>query len=275
MKIALFGTCRLASIRRHFDCTDFDDAISFVHSTKEIIQLMKFITKQVEIPETINQFCFRTGILNRQPVAYSNRFMTQFNEADLFVIEICAMKKYLFRGYYLHHLAVDERHGFYKKTPEHILQETVVRYQDRQEIKKDILEIMELVAPRKILMVSHINSAIEMDEHRPLFQRVYAAADRLVRRTFSFVAPPMPEENSTSHGTTIGSRAERIVLLRSMAQETGIAFFDPTIALSRYRQKRILQAEIPDMPPVHYTNFGNKVMGRLYAREIEKIMECP
>jgi len=275
MKVALFGTCRLAGIRRHFDCTDFDDAISFVHSTKEIIQLMKFITGQIEIPEALNPFCFRTGILNRQPVAWSDRFLQQFNEADLFVIEICAMKKYLLQGYYLHHLAVDDRHDFYRKTPEYILQETVVQYQDRQEIKKDMMEMMELVHPRKILLVSHINAAIETGGHPSLFQKVYDKADEWVMSTFPFLVPLLPEDHSNIPVAAAGPRAELIELLRTLAAEMGMAYLNPAMMLSQYRQQRIIQTEAPHLLPLHYTNFGNVMAGHLYAREIKKIMGCP
>lgn len=273
MNVALFGTCRLLSIRHHFGCTDFDDAISYVHSTKEIIQLIKFITKQVEIPETINQFCFRTGILNRQPVAYSNRFLSQFNEADLFVIEICSNKKYIFQDYYLHHLAVDKRLHYCKDTPQQILKGTEVCHQDRQEIRKDISEIMELVRPRKVLLVSHINATIATSEHRSLRQSVYSAAARMARRVFPCVESPIPKNDSISHITTIGKRAELIELLRTNAQEMRIAFFDPTVAFSRYSQEHILQAEESGLPPGHYTEFGDRVMGRLYDAEIKRIMK--
>jgi hypothetical protein len=275
IKVALFGTCRLTNIRRNYRCTDFDNAISFVHSTKEIIQLIKFITKQIELPDTINPFCFRTGILSRKPVPYSDFFLSEFNEADLFVIEISAMKNYLFQGYYLHHLAVDQRLEFFSETPAQILRETEVQYQDRTEIEKDIDEIMTLVHPRKVLIASHINASIGTEQPRLRSGRGSGIAAEIMSRISSFVASFPGKDDAMSHRALIGRRAKLISLLRDICQEKGVDFFDPTVAFSRYREKRILQTELPGLPPGHYTDFGNKVMSRLYAAEIQRIMRCP
>lgn len=273
MKIALLGTCRIGCIRRHFECTDFDEDISFVHSTKEIIQIIKYITRQIEIPDELNQFCFRRGILNKRPVAYSDRFLSQFNDADMFVIEVCAMRKYLYRGCYLHHLAVDSRLHYYKETPRRILEGTVVLHQDRQEIENDISEIMELVYPRKIMLVSHINATIDTAGPRSRLQRVYDATVSVVHGALTLVLNSMPN-NEASRFIPIARRAELISLLGEISRGKGIDFFDPTVAFSRYSQKRILQSEEPGLPPGHYTDFGNKVMGRLFAAEIKRMAGC-
>ena len=57
--------------------------------------------------------------------------------------------------------------------------------------------------------------------------------------------------------------------------EKGIPFLDPSVLLQRYRLERILQIEKSGLPISHYTDFGNKVAGRLYAAEIKKIMGLP
>ena len=270
-KVALFGTCRVSCIRNHFHCTDLDETISFVHSTKEIIQLIKFITKQIEIPTALSQYCFRTGILNSRPLVYSDSFLEQFNEAEFFVIEVCATKKYIFEGYYLHHLAVDKRLHYYRKSPAYIIEGTEVRHQDPQEIRDDIAEILELVHPRKVLLVSHINATVETPCHRSVLRNIHAAAARLIHRVFPSISPSGATCESTISGTIIGKRAELIELLRTIAMDMGVAFFDPTVALSQYRQNRILQTEAPGLPPGHYTDFGNEVMGCLYADAIGQI----
>lgn len=272
MKVALFGTCRLESIRNHFFCTDFDESISFVHSTKEIIQLIKFITRQIEIPETISQFCFRKGILSRKPVVYSSRFLKQFNESDVFVIEICSMKKYIFQEYYLHHLSVDARLHYYKKTPKYILKKTEVQFQDKQEIEKDISEILELVYPKKVLLVSHINATIEKNEYNSSINGLRTLAVGLIRRSFPFAMSHIPEYNLTPCVDIIDKRNKLISLLRTITQEKEIAFFDPTIVFSKYSQEEILQSELSGLPPGHYTDFGTKVMGDLYEQELSRIM---
>lgn len=274
VKVALFGTCRIAFTRNHFSCTDFDNAISFVHTTKEILQLFRFITRQIEIPDSINRYCFRTSLLNRQPVVWSGVFLEQFREADLFVIEICSVTKYLYQGYYMHHLATDRRHDFYKQTPEQIIRETVVSYQDRQEIEQDISEIMNFIYPRKMLIVSHINapvtdgySALSAGRGKDVISRICS--------WFPFAADQPHEDLSVPVPVNIARRGALIDLLRAVAQEKGIPFLDPSVLLKRYRLKRILQVEKSGLPISHYTDFGGKVAGRLYAEEIKKIMGIP
>jgi len=263
MKVALLGTCRVSFIRKHYSCTDFDDAISFVHSTKEILQLLRFITKQVKIPDPVNRVCFRTSIINRRPVEYSDKFLEQFDEADLFVIEISSMTKYLYQGYYLHHLAVDKRFHFYLESPTLVLRDTKVEYQQAEEISNDIDEIVRFVQPRKVLIVSHINAAINDD-----------ASERLgpLRRFFSFRSSIPQRQITGPKLVVLERRSELIQLLRTITREKEIPFFDPSVILKNYRQKRIIQKEEPGLPPSHYTEFGGKIVGRLYAAEIKKIM---
>ncbi len=271
VKVALFGTCRIAFTRNHFSCTDFDNAISFVHTTKEILQLFRFITRQIEIPDSVNRYCFRTSLLNRQPVAYSSVFLEQFREADLFVIEICSVTKYLYQGYYMHHLATDRRHDFYKQTPEQFIRETAVSYQDRQEIEQDISEIMNFIHPRKILIVSHVNAPVTAD------YPVGKGKDVMSRISswFPFAANAPHDDLSAPVAVNIARRGALIDLLRAISQEKGIPFLDPSVLLKRYRLKRILQVEKSGMPISHYTDFGGKMAGRLYAEEIKKIMGLP
>ena len=274
MKVALFGTCRIAFVRNHFSCTDFDNAISFVHTTKEILQLFRFITRQIEIPDYVSRYCFRTSLLNRRPVAWSGVFLEQFREADLFVIEICSVTKYLYQGYYMHHLATDTRHDFYKQTPEQIIRETVVSYQDRQEIEQDLSEIMDFIYPRKMLIVSHINAPVTSGYSDPPEGKGKKVMN-WIRGWFPFTAATPHEDPSAPVPVNIARRGALIDLLRAVSQEKGIPFLDPSVLLKRYRLKRILQIEKSGLPISHYTDFGNKVAGRLYAAEIKKIMGLP
>jgi len=274
VKVALFGTCRIAFTRNHFPCTDFDNAISFVHTTKEILQLFRFITRQIEIPDSVNRYCFRTSLLNRQPLAWSGVFLEQFREADLFLIEICSVTKYLYQGYYMHHLATDTRHDFYKQTPEQIIRETVVSYQDRQEIEQDLSEIMDFIYPRKMLIVSHINAPVTSGYSDPPEGKGKKVMN-WIRGWFPFAAATPDEDPSAPVPVNIARRGALIDLLRAVSLEKGIPFLDPSVLLQRYRLERILQIEKSGLPISHYTDFGNKVAGRLYAAEIKKIMGLP
>jgi len=267
MKVALLGTCRLLPVRRHFDCTGFDQDISYVHSTKEILQLLWFITKQIEIPDAVNRFCFRTSILNHRPVPHSQKFVDQFNAADLFVVEVCAQKKYMFDKYVMHHLAVDQRLHYYRDTPKDVRQRTVAVHQGSDEIDEDIDKIVRLVHPRRVLVVSHFNAMVNMAPYAAV-----GAAGK-TRQLFGRLLPfARGRETAPRELTTIKKRADLIRLLGRITEEKNLPFFDPTVTLKDYSQESLLQEEAPGLPPGHYTDFGAEVVGRVLAGEINRVM---
>ena len=61
MSITLFGTCRLNKIYNH---NNLNNLINYSHSTKEVIQFIKFLKGELSIPKPYNKLCFRTGICN-------------------------------------------------------------------------------------------------------------------------------------------------------------------------------------------------------------------
>jgi hypothetical protein len=146
-----------------------------------------------------------------------------------------------------------------------------VSYQDRQEIEQDISEIMDFIHPRKMLIVSHINAPVTADYPTG---RGKGAMSRILSR-FPFAAATSHEDPSARIPVNITRRAALIDLLRSISQEKGIPFLDPSVLLKRYRLQRILQVEKSGMPISHYTDFGGKMAGRLYAGEIKKILGLP
>lgn len=158
MKTTLLGTCRLRVIKSLLDCTTIDEDVSYTHSTKEVLQLLKVLSGELKLPLDMMQYAFRTGIMNGRPVEIGQKIVDQFNNTQLFIIEICSIKCYTYKGVYLHHLAVDSRWdwNFWIRTPAHIKYDTRITEQTREEIEKDIEEIQRFLHGKKIVLVTHI-----------------------------------------------------------------------------------------------------------------------
>jgi hypothetical protein len=122
-----------------------------------------------------------------------------------------------------------------------------------------------------MLIVSHVNAPVTADYPAGKGTDVMSR----IRSRFPFAANAPHDDLSTQVPVNIGRRAALIDLLRAVSQEKGIPFLDPSVLLKRYRLKRILQVEKSGLPISHYTDFGGKVAGRLYAEEIKKIMGLP
>lgn len=158
MRTTLLGTCRLKTIKSLLECTTIDEDVSYTHSTKEVLQLLRVIKKELNLPPDVMQYAFRSGIVSGKPVNIDQGIIDQFNSTQLFIIEICSIKCYIYEGFYLHHLAVDSRWDwdFWTKTPDHIKLGTHIVEQTRSEIEEDIEEIQRLLQGRKIVVVTHI-----------------------------------------------------------------------------------------------------------------------
>ena len=97
MSITLFGTCRLNKIANH---NNLNNLINYSHSTKEVIQLIKFLKGEGMIPPPYNTLCFRTAICENKGIHYNEVYNKLFVDTDIFIIEICSNKKYIHQQFY-------------------------------------------------------------------------------------------------------------------------------------------------------------------------------
>ena len=149
MKITLFGSCRQWSIANYFDVTSIQSDLTYPHYTKEIIQAIEYCKKDgISLEST--QYCFRTGILNKRPIDNSEHIYNEFNETDVFIIEIASRITYKYGEQYVHHILTQNEYGFCD------ISSIVISELSDEEIEKDICRIKELLFPKKILIVSHV-----------------------------------------------------------------------------------------------------------------------
>ena len=85
--ITLFGSCRINGVNNN---NNLNNMINYTHSTKEVIQLINFLTGDSEIPSPYNKLCFRTAICNNIPIVFKDEYKQLFIDTKVFIIEICS-----------------------------------------------------------------------------------------------------------------------------------------------------------------------------------------
>ena len=203
MSITLFGSCRLNQVNNH---NDLNNLINYTHSTKEVIQYIKFLKGELIIPVPYNKLCFRTAICKNTYINYNDVYNKMFIDTDIFVIEICSNKKFIHNDFYLHHLCVDKRYSIYNIAPHEILNNFTIEKQSDEEIENDILEIQKMLYPKKIIIVSHYNSK--------------------------------------QNGEYIHSRNHLIILLDIICKKYNIPFINPTNVLSNFTQEHVMSNDL-------------------------------
>jgi hypothetical protein len=224
MSITLFGTCRINSVNNH---NDLNNLINYTHSTKEVIQYIKFLKGELIIPVPYNKLCFRTAICENKYINYNHVYNKMFIDTDIFVIEICSNKKYIHYGFYLHHMCVDKRFSdfFKKNTPHEILNNFTIEKQSDEELENDILEIQKMLYPKKIIIVSHYNSK--------------------------------------QNGEYIHSRNNLIILLDIICKKYNIPFINPTNVLSNFTQEQVMTNDLghyTDIGICEFTKYLNNYL---------------
>jgi hypothetical protein len=122
----------------------------------------------------------------------------------------------------LHHICVDKRFSiFNNNTPRDILDNYTIENQNDEEIENDILEIQNLLYPRKIVIVSHYNSKL--------------------------------------NGEYIDSRNNLVCLLGKICEKHSIPFINPREALGQYSQEEVMYDNLGHYTEFGLCEFGKYV----------------
>lgn len=155
----LLGSCRIAIQQStHLN----DEIISFVHSTKQMIQFIRYCRGELILESPFNTLCFHVPLILQQngiqyTVNYNTEYTTLFNNSKVVIIEVCGRKIYEYKGIYLQELAVDTKYPHHKHTPLDILKDINIYYQTEEEICEDFTIILDMLKDKKIFIVPHIN----------------------------------------------------------------------------------------------------------------------
>ncbi len=150
MRITTFGSCRQHSVAKVCNLTNIQETLTYPHYTKEVIQAIEFC-KGVGLSDDKSRYAFRTALLTGRHVT-SNNYRKQYEETDLFIVEIASRLCYTYDDYYVHHIATEAKYGFQHrdKISIHSLSDS--------EIESDILRIRELLDGKPLIIVSHMYS---------------------------------------------------------------------------------------------------------------------
>lgn len=144
LKVTLFGSCRLEALSNYNN--RIKNEISYTYDTKEILEVIKFLKYDHILPEqTITTF--RTPMLNNIPI-YSKNFEGVLDNTDIFVIEISGRKSYKYNTFFIH--------SFLYTSKKDLINQIEINKLCDKEIENDILEIINELNTKKIIIVSHI-----------------------------------------------------------------------------------------------------------------------
>lgn len=149
MKITILGSCRQDSLYTLYPVTSIRNELTYPHYSSEIVQAIEFCKGISTIPPEMTQHVFRSGILGKYQIN-PQRFYDEFNNTELFVIEIASRISYMYNGWYVHHILGEQQYGF-----KHI-SDIIQRDLTDEEIEADLIKIKTLLSPKKIMVVSHI-----------------------------------------------------------------------------------------------------------------------
>lgn len=144
MKITLLGSCRQDSLYEDYTLTDVHFDLSYPHYTKEILEIINFY-KYNNIKSEDTVYIFRTPILYNQPYILTEEKQLNFENSDIFILEIASRYCYKFKDRYVHHILHDHKH----------LDGIIITKQSDDEIENDIIEIKKLLN-KKIIIIGHI-----------------------------------------------------------------------------------------------------------------------
>jgi hypothetical protein len=154
--LTILGSCRQEPIRSYLRTSSIQEQLNYPHYTKEMLQQIHFLQNQNTLPPETTRFVFRRGLLAHGKELLDNtlyqRLRKEFQETDLFVLEVASRIYYRWRGYYLHHIAEDPQYGFPHRD------QILVGDLTDSEIEDDLHELRKALYPKPLLVVSHFAS---------------------------------------------------------------------------------------------------------------------
>ena len=110
MKITILGSCRQGYITNNYSCTTIQEYVSYPHYTKEIIQVINFCKYGNLSPEE-TLYTFRTPILNKTSIRFDENLKNEFENSDLYILEIASKIVYEYDNKFVHHIATEDQYN--------------------------------------------------------------------------------------------------------------------------------------------------------------------
>lgn len=168
MKVFTSGSCRIVSVLNNgynlvnvvhtwIGYNTSINFLSFYHNTKQHIQFIRYIRKEIEIPDNIINNCMIGGNneLDKMRKERIENIRKEFDSCDIYIFEICSLK-----------IFTDKAIQINKKMNEEYIQ-------DKDDLYND-LDIIRNMIPieKKIIFQSHIRlNVIHNDESKRIEKR--------------------------------------------------------------------------------------------------------
>ena len=187
---------------------NLNNLISYTHSTKEVIQLIKFLKRELVIPEPYNKYCFRTAITENKFISCNDTYNKLFTDTNTFIIEICSSKKYIHNNFYLHHLSVDKRFGRYNETDVEILNNFLIEKQSDEEL----LQVARERGTTTYHQMGTCRMGPKSDPTAVVDDNLKVYGLKNIRVIDASIMPTMLSANLHSGATLIGEKGSDLVL---------------------------------------------------------------
>jgi hypothetical protein len=161
LNITCIGSCRLSEMKNVGCSTQIASDITLTHTTKDALQVLKWLSEDITLPVHQTQYMFHRGMWSGQPIILSNELKDLFRKADVFIIEICSYNNYVLDNYYYYQdvtVDINNHPGFLnlKYIPENIRNNVRIITDGKEDIEADIDSIIKLIGHRKLIIVTHI-----------------------------------------------------------------------------------------------------------------------
>ncbi len=182
-KIFYVGACHIYNALKLINYPRCDLGFGLLHSTEEMLQVLKMVTGDLKVPKGTVKFLFRNNVTPKQEqltkpeiVSLANATdsdqelvdfrRSDFNEYDLFVFEISTLGECEKEGYFYHRNPnlylpdIPWEHiksgGFYEQYAPHL---GVHFYKDSYDsFSLAIKNIVDICSPKPVIFVSHLIS---------------------------------------------------------------------------------------------------------------------
>ena len=178
--VCIFGSCRVFYGQKY---NGPYRPFSFTHSSKVVLQLLKWKDKPVD--ELKNIYCNELFLLSDKITTEDDfieiigRIKNYVDKSNLIIIEICSMKEVIFKDIYLLHNRVNKsilKRQYYIKYPNEKNKDMFknVRFikQNNPEILGDLERIYKILKNKKILFLPHFTAKIDNKTNKYIEERI-------------------------------------------------------------------------------------------------------
>ena len=246
--VTVLGCCRQDSIYSRYEVTGIREGLNYTHYPREAVEVVKTLSGESGWDPEIR---FRNAQIG-QVLASQEDLQRDFRRTDVFVVEAASRICYTDdKGRAYHHLIADDPKLRVRYPTVSVCELTTA------EIESDLLQLSQLVAPRPMVLVSHVVTR----DHGPRVQLKEEIREIARRMDVPFVEPlsgiSLGERRSFVEDEVVISHLTRRghAIAREQYREAIDAAFE------RYRQPEIIQTFPKPATETEFHGLGDFIQG--------------